>query len=267
MQYTVCEQCGKRISNSNLSKHLRRHELHPESFEVPKYRVTHDGLNCQFCGKECKNNNSLRNHERLCKSNPERDVSNVYKDGFNNQGRNAWNTGLTKETDHRIREQSETLSTKYKLGILTNGFKGKHHSDATKEHLSSVRTKYLKDNPDKVPYLMNHSSSISYPEKYFMELFNSENIPLRYHKQVSVYQLDFYNEDILLDVEIDGDQHYLDDKIVESDKRRTNYLESLGWKIYRVKWSDYVKLSFEDKRKVVHEIRNLLKCASNSAVE
>jgi len=29
-------------------------------------------LTCKFCKKDCKNNNSLRNHERLCKSNPHR---------------------------------------------------------------------------------------------------------------------------------------------------------------------------------------------------
>ena len=27
---------------------------------------------CRFCGRECKNINSLRNHERLCKENPNR---------------------------------------------------------------------------------------------------------------------------------------------------------------------------------------------------
>ena len=27
---------------------------------------------CKFCGKQCKNSNSLRNHERLCKENPDR---------------------------------------------------------------------------------------------------------------------------------------------------------------------------------------------------
>lgn len=32
-------------------------------------------LYCQFCGRECKNNNSLRNHERLCHSNPNRQIS------------------------------------------------------------------------------------------------------------------------------------------------------------------------------------------------
>jgi hypothetical protein len=29
-------------------------------------------LSCRFCSKDCKNDNSLRNHERLCSSNPNR---------------------------------------------------------------------------------------------------------------------------------------------------------------------------------------------------
>jgi hypothetical protein len=32
---------------------------------------------CKHCGKECKNDNSLRNHERLCKSNPNRQNYNL----------------------------------------------------------------------------------------------------------------------------------------------------------------------------------------------
>ena len=28
---------------------------------------------CKFCNKECKNKNSLINHERLCKQNPDYD--------------------------------------------------------------------------------------------------------------------------------------------------------------------------------------------------
>lgn len=32
-------------------------------------------MNCMFCGKECKNDNSLRNHQRLCKLNPERQTT------------------------------------------------------------------------------------------------------------------------------------------------------------------------------------------------
>ena len=36
---------------------------------------------CRYCGRICKNDNSLRNHERLCKENPDRQilVSNFIK--------------------------------------------------------------------------------------------------------------------------------------------------------------------------------------------
>lgn len=36
-------------------------------------------LHCRYCSKECKNNNSLRNHERLCKLNPQRQLTNFEK--------------------------------------------------------------------------------------------------------------------------------------------------------------------------------------------
>ena len=34
---------------------------------------------CKYCGKECKNSNSLRNHERLCKLNPNKAESGLAK--------------------------------------------------------------------------------------------------------------------------------------------------------------------------------------------
>lgn len=78
----ICPNCGQEISKSNFTKHQHRHIEHPESFCTPKYRVNHEGLNCQFCEKLCKNNNSLRNHERLCKLNPERQLT-TYEKGIN----------------------------------------------------------------------------------------------------------------------------------------------------------------------------------------
>ena len=38
-------------------------------------------FNCKFCGKECKNKNSLAQHEIRCKDNP--DKISVYTEGFN----------------------------------------------------------------------------------------------------------------------------------------------------------------------------------------
>lgn len=49
-------------------------------------------LICKFCNKECKNDNSLRNHERLCKENPMRQQSSFKK--YNTQRRGQIRTGI-----------------------------------------------------------------------------------------------------------------------------------------------------------------------------
>lgn len=121
----ICPDCGQEISKSNFSKHERRHRNHPETFKVKQsFKLNHDGLDCQFCGKTCKNRNSLCNHERLCKDNPSRQISQFTV--FNtSQGHTVWNKGLTKQTDIRVAQQSETLKESYKSGKALNqgGFK------------------------------------------------------------------------------------------------------------------------------------------------
>ena len=71
----------------------------------------------KYCGKECKNTNSLKNHERLCKSNPDRQESSFVK--YNKTKGDVWNKGLTKETDSRVKQQAETYSSRVKSGIIT----------------------------------------------------------------------------------------------------------------------------------------------------
>lgn len=57
-------------------------------------------FNCKYCNKECKNKNSLVQHEIRCKLNPNK-IQVVNHRGKNNpmHGKSAWNKGLTKETD------------------------------------------------------------------------------------------------------------------------------------------------------------------------
>ena len=95
--------------------------------------------------------------------------------------------------------------------------------------------------------MINHSSKISYPEEYFIDLFTAENINLKYHLQVSKYQLDFYNEDLKIDIEIDGEQHYIDKRIFKSDRERDKFLENLGWTVFRIRWSEYKSLDLDHK--------------------
>lgn len=75
--------------------------------------------------------------------------------------------------------------------------------------------------------------------------------------RIYLYSLDFASIKNKIDLEIDGEQHYLDKRIVESDKRRNKYLTDRGWKIIRIRWSEYQKMSFEQRKMKVEEILNL----------
>ena len=115
----------------------------------------------------------------------------------------AWNKGLTDETSEIVANAHKKLHERYASRELVSSWKGKHWSEEEKKKISETRKKYLQEHPDKVPYLLNHSSKMSYPEQYFMELFQQESIPLSFHKQVGIYQLDFYNEELKKYIEID----------------------------------------------------------------
>lgn len=78
---------------------------------------------CKFCGKECKNKNSLAQHECRCKENPNRIESPFVK--YNKERDHTWNKGLTKETDERVNKGANTLKTdilleKYNILIKEN---------------------------------------------------------------------------------------------------------------------------------------------------
>lgn len=138
--------------------------------------------------------------------------------------------------------------------ITGNGWLGKKHSTETREKISKARKKFLKENPDKVPYLLNHSSKISYPEQYFKELFENEKIELEFKYRIGTYELDFADPINKIDIEIDGSQHKLDLRIVEHDIKRDKYLNDLGWVVYRIYWPEWKKLTFVEKKKKLQYI-------------
>lgn len=207
-------------------------------------------LICRYCGKECKNLNSLRQHENRCAHNPNR--INIVCAGFNNKGKKPWNKGLTKETNENVRRHGQSVSKS------TKGRPGRKHTEEEKQKISNSRKAYLSANPDKVPYLLNHSSKESFPEIYFKELFNAEGINLIYHHQINKYELDFCDLEKKIDIEIDGEQHYVDKRIAASDINRNEYLINLGWHVYRIRWSEYQKLNFDGKQQIINEIKKLL---------
>ena len=133
--YELFEKCGvtthqkscKLNPNRFISKEELRKERSKNWYYIPG--------NCQFCGRYCKNGNSLTNHERLCKENPNRQIIEPHQRGSYHKGEPAWNKGLTKYTDERIARASEVVKNYYKTHDGT--FKGKHHSEETKLKLRS----------------------------------------------------------------------------------------------------------------------------------
>lgn len=92
---------------------------------------------CQYCGKECKNINSLKQHEVRCKLNPARKSYNnlaVYIEDYRK--------GKTKDTCKDIQKQAETLKKKYADGFISpvkgraGTFKDKKHTKEAKNKIS-----------------------------------------------------------------------------------------------------------------------------------
>lgn len=203
---------------------------------------------CRFCGSERKNGNSLRNHERLCKENPNRQKSALMKyDGRGHKGHNQFTKA--RELGLPVPESAR----KGKPGTFT----GKHHSEETKKRISETQKKNVVEGR-MFGYKLNHSSKVSYPEEYFMEVF--KELPVEYNYQVGLYQLDFAIPERKVYVEIDGEQHYTDEKIIEHDRERTEKLNALGWNcLERVRWSNYKKLSEEEKEAYCKKLINNFK--------
>ena len=208
---------------------------------------------CKHCDSKRKNNNSLINHERLCKENPDRQYTKFadteWQQTFakGNQYTKALETGM------KVIISDDTLKKLSKARL------GKKHKQETKDKISKARVKYLTENPTKVPYLLNHySKGMSYPEKYWKGIFDNHNIDYIQEHRIHTYSLDFAIVDKQINIEIDGEQHYLDERIVKSDIKRTAYLKNLGWQTIRIRWADYKKMNKDSRISYVNNILSQL---------
>lgn len=132
--------------------------------------------------------------------------------------------------------------------------KGRKHSEETKKKISDIRKEYLKNNPDKVPYKLNHSHKESYPETYFKPLL--KDFIFQYQIPGTLYCADFANPIEKYIIEIDGEQHYVDSRIVNHDTIRNNKLTELGWNVSRIRWSSFQKLQSIEKEEIIRELNN-----------
>ena len=150
-------------------------------------------LICKFCGKECKNENSLRNHERCCPSN----VNRVYKNGMTGKrGSNqfifakqhnvdvpsAWTKGLPgtftgkKHTEETKKKIGEKLSVNNKGGrskwyiVAGQNVQGTWERDiAIKFEQLNIRWTKLKTNRHTLKYEMGGTTRSYTPDFYLQD--------------------------------------------------------------------------------------------------
>jgi hypothetical protein len=236
---TTCKICGKLFDVANIKKHEASCGR-PDT----KYHVTHDGLDCIFCGKTCKHKNSLAQHELRCKENPnrkswdclakfiEQEVDTLKVDG-----------GLNKETCPRVAKAANTLAQRFKSGELIPNqkgkpgtFLGKSHTEESKAKIRISTLKYLEDTVGLRPrYNINACRYIdSLNTKFKWHLQHAENGGEQF---VCGYFLDGYDSKLNIAFEYDEPKHYLDivnNILCERDVSRMRFIiEELGCRFIR----------------------------------
>ncbi len=182
-------------------------------------------VKCKHCGKEYSKHgigtHIWRNHSEGKTHDP-------------NKNRIAWNKGLTKETDERVKKTGESLKGN------APWIKGRKHTKKSKLKMRESALKSFKEGTHATWQTRNIES---YPEKYFkrvlenLSLTNYEfNHPIK-NDEGKTYFLDFYFSNGKIDLEIDGSQHKLPERI-ESDKKRDKFLEKEGIKVFRIDWKN-----------------------------
>ena len=113
MQKQICPNCGREITAPNFRKHYEAC-INPNSKLNQKRRAHRDGLDCMYCGKNCKNKISLAQHEIRCSQNPNRKDATKLATYIleNRMGRNKYNC-----VD--IQKQVNTTINKYSSGYIS----------------------------------------------------------------------------------------------------------------------------------------------------
>lgn len=195
---------------------------------------------CRYCGKECKNANSLRNHERLCKENPNHQISNfvAYNKQCTEGLRNVWNKGLTKSTCESIRKQAENAINDYKTGKRRKTFLGCKHNKETRERIS-MKSKLNHDIG--IGHTWKHRKNFpSKAEQWLYNLLSKHNISFEREVPFYGFFLDVKIGDDIC-IEMDGEQHYDPIKfpeVYDRDIRKDKLLLENNWKELRVRQNE-----------------------------
>lgn len=175
---------------------------------------------CKFCGKACKNANSLRNHERLCKLNPNRQESSWTK--FNKE-HEPWNKGLTKETCERVKLGAEHVSKAMRESAACKYDHTAIWTEERRKEQSERKKKLYAEHPEKHPNrkLAGNRGKMTYPEQLVNDWLIVHSIEFVHNYQYITDKfnryVDFYLVEQNIFIEVDG-EYWHQDKTLDETK-------------------------------------------------
>lgn len=206
-------------------------------------------LLCNFCYKECKNSNSLKNHERRCKNNPNRQVPRPsdkwYESMHSRKGHGSNQFTKAKETGIPVFISDESRAKMGKSG------KNRIWTKALREQHSRAMKLAVKNNPES--YTSSNRGRAKQITKYGL-------------KFIGKWELEFYeyclNKSIIIErcfnsfeYEWNGiRQYYPDFYLPQLDV----FIEVKGYETDRdrAKWQQFPRKLIVIKKKEIAEIRN-----------
>jgi len=217
--------------------------------------IEHEGIfgSGRFCCKKCARGFSTKAKRSLIN----KTVSQKLK------GRTCWNRGELFESKRLFVEYITKIclecKKQYKTRIKSQIYcsqecarKNNGCNEHAKKSISNKVQERLK-NGTFSGWKSRKNKEPSYPEKYFISLFQNENIVgWKRDYKVGRWFIDFAFVDKKLALEIDGKQH---EERKEKDKIKDNFLEKHNWKVYRIKW--YNPINENNKEKLYKQIEEL----------
>ena len=98
-----------------------------------------------------------------------------------------------------------------------------------------------KHNKNIVPFAKELRKNMTKEEKHlWYDFLKNYSVKFSRQKVLGKYIADFYCAKANLVIELDGSQHYEDDRLI-NDKKRTEYLEQYGIKVIRISNLDVMK--------------------------